>query len=49
MPKATFILPLSPYHNLSAGDVVDRPTHCCLSAVTTAAVKARPVALALAA
>jgi len=24
MPKATRILPLSPYHNLSAGDLVDR-------------------------
>jgi hypothetical protein len=24
MPKATPILPLSPYHNLSAGDLVDR-------------------------
>jgi hypothetical protein len=24
MPKATRILPLSPYHNISAGDLVDR-------------------------
>jgi hypothetical protein len=24
MPKATSILPLSPYHNLPAGDLVDR-------------------------
>jgi hypothetical protein len=24
MPQATHILPSSPYHNLSAGDLVDR-------------------------
>jgi hypothetical protein len=49
MPKATRILPLSPYHNLSAGDLVDRLIHYRKSAVTTVAIKARPVTRALAA